>query len=131
MVKNVVLCSKKPMHLVNNLYTTGLLGDDILEQSLIIDEKESKLISGCGHFGIENIVDVAKKVINKNIDFVIGGFHLLRSDEETIKHTIKELQNQGVSKVIPTHCTGDKAIKIFKQRFTQNCIKGGIGTEFI
>ena len=131
MCKEVVICSKKPKHLFDNLYTTGILGSETPEQSLIIDEKESKLISGCGHFGIENIVDVAKKVINKNIDFVIGGFHLLRSDEETIKHTIKELQNQGVSKMIPTHCTGDKAIKIFEQKFNQNCIKGGIGTKFI
>ena len=59
MCKEVVICSKKPKHLFANLYTTGILGSETPEQSLIIDEKESKLISGCGHFGIENFVDVA------------------------------------------------------------------------
>jgi 7,8-dihydropterin-6-yl-methyl-4-(beta-D-ribofuranosyl)aminobenzene 5'-phosphate synthase len=131
MCKEVVLCSKKSQHLFENLYTTGLLGSEMPEQSLVIDEKETKVISGCGHFGIENIVKIATKVIDKKIDFAIGGFHLLKSNEATIQHTIKELQNQGVSKVMPTHCTGDKAIEIFEQRFNKNCIKGGIGAEFI
>ncbi len=129
--KDVVICSKKPQHLFGNLYTTGILGDEMPEQSLIIDEEETKLISGCGHYGIHKIVNVAKKIINKDIKFVIGGFHLLRSDNKMIQHTIDELIKSDVSKVLPTHCTGDKAIKMFEHTFGKNYIKGGVGTRFI
>jgi len=55
LVKKVVVCIKKPQYLFDNLYTTGLLGDDTPEQSLIIDTKKPTLITGCGHFGIEKI----------------------------------------------------------------------------
>ncbi|MCD6190310.1 MAG: MBL fold metallo-hydrolase, partial [Sulfurimonas sp.] len=69
LAKEVIVCTKKPQHLFGNLYTTGLLGDEMPEQSLIIDEEETKIVTGCGHFGIENITNVAKDTIGKNIDF--------------------------------------------------------------
>lgn len=130
LAKNVVMCSKEPKKLFDNLYTTGLLGSDMPEQSLIIDsDTESKLITGCGHFGIENITKVATKVINKDIKFIIGGFHLLKSDEDKIISSVKCLKKLGVTKVLPTHCSGDKAIEIYKNNFKTNYIAGGIGTK--
>lgn len=129
MVKDVVICTKKSQKLFGNLYTTGLLGEDTPEQSLIINEKERKVISGCGHFGIENIVKVANEAIGEKIDYAIGGFHLLHSSNDEISSSIKSLQALGVSKVLPTHCTGDKAIEMYKESFRENYIAGGIGTK--
>jgi len=127
--KKVVVCTAKPQKLFGNLYTTGVLGEEMPEHSLIIKEKETKLISGCGHFGIENIVKVAKEVIGEKIDYVIGGFHLLRSNDTQIEHSIQKLQELGVSKVLPTHCTGDRAIEMYKKSFKKNYTLGGIGTK--
>jgi len=115
LVKEVVVCTKKPQKLFGNLYTTGVLGDEIPEQSLIIDKQESTLITGCGHFGIENIAKVAQKVIGKDIKCVVGGFHLLRSSDEKILHTIDSLIEMGVECARPTHCSGDRAIELFKE----------------
>ncbi len=129
LAKDVVICTKKPQKLFDNIYTTGLLGDEMPEQSLIIDEAETKLISGCGHFGVQNIVEVAKKVIDKDIDFVIGGFHLLRSSEDEIQNSIDSLKTLGVNRVLPTHCTGDRAIEMYKDSFKENSISGGVGTH--
>ena len=129
LTKEVIICTKKPQKLFDNLYTTGLLGDEMPEQSLIIDSDETKVITGCGHYGIENITKVACEVIGKKIDYAIGGFHLLRSDEEKVLSSIKSLKELGVSKVLPTHCTGNKAIELYKDAFKENYIAGGIGTK--
>ncbi|MEA3331690.1 MAG: MBL fold metallo-hydrolase [Campylobacterota bacterium] len=129
LAKDVIICTKKPQKLFANLYTTGLLGSEMPEQSLIIDKDETRVITGCGHFGIQNIVKVACEVIDKKIDVAIGGFHLLRSSEEEILDSIEGLKELGVRRVLPTHCTGDKAINIYKDNFGENCIQGGIGTK--
>ncbi len=117
LVKSVVVCGNKPEKLFGNLYTTGILGKEIPEQSLILDTLTPTVVTGCGHFGIENITKVARKVIEKDIECVMGGFHLLRSDNETILQTIDTLKKIGVKCAKPTHCTGDKAIDIFQKNF--------------
>ncbi len=129
LAKEVILCGKKPQKLFGNLYSTGLLGKEIPEQSLIIDEDETKLITGCGHFGIQNIAKKAHDVIGKNIDFAIGGFHLLKSSDTEIKASIKSIKALGITKVMPTHCTGDRAIQIYQDHFKENCMLGGIGRK--
>ena len=117
MVKNVIICTKKPMKLFDNLYTTGLLGSDMPEQSLIIDAKEPIVLSGCGHFGIENITQVAKEFLKKDILHIKGGFHLLNSDELKIAETVNKLKTMGVIYSEATHCTGLKAMNIFSREF--------------
>ena len=126
LAKEVIICTKKPQHLFSKLYTTGLLGKEMPEQSLIIKEDETKVITGCGHFGIQHIVRIASEVIDKKIDFAIGGFHLLKSSDEEILDSIKSLKKLGVRKVMPTHCSGDKAIAMFEEEFKENYFTGGI-----
>ena len=113
MVKSVVICGKKPMKLFDNLYTTGVLGSDMPEQSLIIDGDKPEVLSGCGHYGIENITQKAKEFLGKDIVCVTGGFHLLHSDKEKILQTITNLKEMGVTCAKPTHCTGDLAMEMF------------------
>jgi len=129
LAKEIIICTKKPQKLFDNVYTTGLLGSQTPEQSLIIDGPQTKVITGCGHFGVQNIVKIAKEVIEKDIEFAIGGFHLLRSSEDEINNSTRSLKALGVKKVMPTHCSGDRAIEIYKDNFKENCLIGGIGTR--
>ncbi len=78
---------------------------------------------------MQNIVKIAKEVIEKDIEFAIGGFHLLRSSEDEINNSTRSLKALGVKKVMPTHCSGDRAIEIYKDNFKENCLIGGIGTR--
>ena len=114
LVKEVVVIGKKPQHLFGSLYSTGILGVDMPEQSLVIDDEKPFVISGCGHFGVENIVEIAQEIIKKQIYKVEGGFHLLHSSLEDILQTKKSLQELGVKELLPTHCSGVKAIEIFQ-----------------
>ena len=117
MVKELVVCTKKPMQLFDNLYTTGLLGSEMPEQSLIIDAQMPEVVTGCGHYGIENITKVAKDFLGKDIVRVAGGFHLLRSDDAKIQQTIEQLKAMGVLYANATHCTGDKVMQLFSREF--------------
>jgi len=117
LVKSVIVCGKKPQKLFDNCYTTGLLGQEMPEQSLILDTLMPTVVTGCGHFGIDNITRVACEVIGKDIECVMGGFHLLRSDKKKILQTIDALKEMGVKCAKPTHCTGDEAIALFKENF--------------
>ncbi len=127
MVKEVIICTDKPQKLFDNIYTTGLIGKKMPEQSLIIDDIYPKVITGCGHIGIDKITKVAKDVIQKDIKFAIGGFHLLNSEKSIILSVIKRIKDLGVQKVLATHCTGDEAIGVFKDKFGDNFISGGVG----
>ena len=120
MVKELVVCGKKPMQLFDGCYTTGLLGKDIPEQSLIIDTASPTLLTGCGHFGIENITRVAREVLGRDIEFVEGGFHLLHSNDAEIYKTVEALKSMGVKYAKPTHCTGKRAIEIFSHEMPFN-----------
>jgi len=127
LTKKVVVCDEKPKKLFDGVFTTGILGEEMPEQSLILDDGFTKVITGCGHHGIENIVKVAKEFLNKDIKIAVGGFHLLEKNDDDILKSIEALKNLGVQKVLPTHCTGDRAIKLYKEHFKDNYIEGGIG----
>jgi len=125
--KEIILCDDKSQKLFSNLYTTGLLGKRMKEQSLIINNKNPIVISGCGHYGIKKIVEKSRHIIGKNIITAIGGFHLYDKNKEEILLSIKELKSIGLKQVVPTHCTGDLAISLYKEHFKDCYIKGGIG----
>jgi len=117
LVKEVVICGKKPMHLFGDLYTTGLLGTEMPEQSLIIDGNRAEVITGCGHYGIDKISAVAREFLQKDIYRVSGGFHLLRTEKERILQVIEDLKSMGIVEANATHCSGDMAIKLFSEHF--------------
>jgi len=129
LAKEVVIIANKPQRLFGNLYTTGLLGDEIPEQSLVIDGEKPVVVTGCGHFGIENIVNKASQIIDKKIYLAAGGFHLMYSNEREILETIASLKRSAVEFVSPTHCSGDQAIALFAESFGDHCIQGGIGAR--
>lgn len=129
LAKEVIVITDRPQRLFGHLYSTGLLGEETPEQSLIIDGEKPVVITGCGHYGIDKITDKASEVIEKPIHLAIGGFHLMHSSKEEILETISSLKSSGVKFVCPTHCTGNQAIEIFEKSFGDHYIQGGIGAK--
>lgn len=103
--------------------------DFILEDSALIYKTEQGLviITGCSHSGICNIVEYAKKVCNetKIID-IIGGFHLVKSNEERLSKTAKYLDKLNLKQLHPCHCSDFQA-KIFLSK-SLDLQETGIGT---
>lgn len=101
---------------------------DLDEQFLILDTpKGMVVITGCAHPGIVQMLQRAKRLFRKDIYFVFGGFHLGSDTDSQVIGKIRQIQSLGVQKVGPSHCTGDRAIELFKQEFGNDFVPMGIG----
>ena len=98
------------------------------EQALVIDTPQGLVvIIGCAHPGVEKMVLAAKRQFHEQIYLVMGGFHLGNASSNEVKKIINEFKRIGVVYVAPCHCTGDQAIKQFKEAFGDNFISVGVG----
>ena len=97
-----------------------------------IEGKGLVVITGCGHAGIVNTLNYAKKLSYTNkIHAILGGFHLTGSIyEQAIEPTITELQNANPDYIIPCHCTGWKATNRIIQIMSEKFIQTSVGTSF-
>ena len=103
------------------------------DSSIVMNLKDKGLVilSGCAHAGIVNTVQYAMKVtgINK-IHAVMGGFHLSGPlFEPLIDRTAEALQTFHPAYVVPTHCTGRKAIMEMEKQMPQQFILNMAGTK--
>jgi len=118
----------KPVEICKGVSLTGEMGGFIKELSLILNtSKGLVVITGCAHPGIVGIVKRAKEVVDKKIYLVCGGFHLLNKSEDEVNQIISQLKDLEVLKVGATHCTGDKAIELFKKAYKENFVQMGAG----
>jgi len=96
----------------NGKVVKDLMLDD---NSLFIDLGDSIfLISGCSHAGIVNIKNYVEELSGKDVNYILGGLHLLNASKEKIDFTIKNLE--GVELFLG-HCTGENAIQRMKDKF--------------
>jgi 7,8-dihydropterin-6-yl-methyl-4-(beta-D-ribofuranosyl)aminobenzene 5'-phosphate synthase len=117
----VQICAK--VHL-----TEPMSGAGILEQSLVLDtNKGLVVITGCAHPGIVSIITRAKQMLNKDLYLVMGGFHLLDLSDSQVQGVIQQFRQLGVRKVGASHCTGDRAIALFKQAYGDDFVPLGVG----
>jgi 7,8-dihydropterin-6-yl-methyl-4-(beta-D-ribofuranosyl)aminobenzene 5'-phosphate synthase len=81
------------------------------DMSLVIDtDRGLVVVTGCGHAGIINILDFArKKIRDAPIHVAIGGLHLYEADEEKLKWTASKMREFGVQNILGAHCTGIEA----------------------
>lgn len=62
------------------------------------------IITGCSHSGIGNIISYAQKLSGRQkISFILGGFHLLESNDR-FNYTLKFLKNLNLADLYPAHC---------------------------
>jgi 7,8-dihydropterin-6-yl-methyl-4-(beta-D-ribofuranosyl)aminobenzene 5'-phosphate synthase len=114
----------------------GLVEDTLPEdQSLVIDtELGLVLISGCGHAGIINTLELAQKQVRKApVHAAIGGFHLLSADEKTLAWTGRKLKDMKLGHLLGAHCTGIEAVFRLRELAglkRQTCVVGAVGASF-
>ena len=85
------------------------------------------VITGCAHPGVVNIVREAQAVAGPKIALLAGGFHLGDTSESKLPLIVAEVRQAGVSRVMPSHCTGKKAIALFRSEYGENYVEGGVG----
>jgi 7,8-dihydropterin-6-yl-methyl-4-(beta-D-ribofuranosyl)aminobenzene 5'-phosphate synthase len=129
MVGGVTVAGQEGRAFSGDLYTTGMMGDDVREHSLVIDTDEGLIvITGCAHSGIVEIAERAQEMLGKKIDLLIGGFHLVHEDDAAIQRVIDALERMEVRRLCPTHCSGDRAKELFRDAFGTRYVEGGVGS---
>ncbi len=124
----------EPLNICEDAYSTGQVGKFIKEQSLVIRTDEGLVIvAGCAHAGIIKVAKVAgvlhtvNGLLTGKILLAMGGFHLEWATKSAIRKIISALERSGVGFVAPCHCTGEKALGLFKEHFGNNCLSIGAG----
>lgn len=113
--KNNFECKKFPSVLKDGSDDTAL--DDT---GLVINTENGLItVSGCGHSGICNTIEQAKKITNNNkVYAVVGGFHLKEIDEQ-VEKTIEYFQKEKISRIYLGHCNSDLVCNYFKQKMKE------------
>lgn len=116
-----------------NLVPDPMVKDD---QAIVasIRDKGLVILTGCGHAGIINTINYAKKITGVDkVHAVMGGFHLPADGgiyEAAIEPTLNELQNADPTYIVPCHCTGWKATNKIIEAMPEKFIQSAVGTTF-
>lgn len=115
------------------MFSAGELKGNIPEQSLVVRSARGLVvITGCAHPGIVRIIEHIKLLFPyEPIYLAMGGFHLKSETTQNIEKIVKTIQDYGLQKIAPSHCTGEAAILIFKNRFGEDFIESGVGKRIV
>ena len=110
--------------------------DPIEDDTAIVANVKGKglvILSGCAHAGIINTVRYAQEVTGVDQLYVVmGGFHLTGKDfESTIEPTVEALKDLNPNYVVPTHCTGRKAIAHIEKEMPEKFLLNMSGTKMV
>jgi len=73
-------------------------------------------LTGCGHAGIENIVEYGAELLKAEFRGIVGGLHLLGVKPERVREVADYISSKNPEVVAPTHCTGPLAHWLLLER---------------
>ena len=108
--------------------------DPIEDDTAVVMNLKGKglvVLSGCAHSGVVNTVRYAKTVTGvEKVHAIMGGFHLSGPFfEPIVGRTTEELQKLAPDYIIPTHCTGRRAIMYMENAMPGQFILNMSGTK--
>jgi arylsulfatase A-like enzyme/metal-dependent hydrolase (beta-lactamase superfamily II) len=113
-----------------------LVEDNVPEDmSLVLNtDKGLVVVSGCGHAGIINTLEYARRQVREcPVHAAVGGFHLFEADTATLDWTASKLRSFALGNLLGAHCTGIEAVFGLRQRLgltRATCAVGAVGARF-
>jgi 7,8-dihydropterin-6-yl-methyl-4-(beta-D-ribofuranosyl)aminobenzene 5'-phosphate synthase len=118
----------EPVEIVPGIWSTGQMGNSPVEQGLILEtDSGAVLITGCAHPGIVEMVRLASQVSQREIDLVLGGFHLGGASQAALQTLVTDFRILGVAHVAPCHCTGTPATAALAKAYGEHYTPCGAG----
>lgn len=114
----------------------GVVEDTIPEDSSLVIVTPDGLIvvSGCGHAGMINTIEYARKVAGgAPVVAAIGGFHLFAASDATLEWTAGGLRAAGLRYLLGAHCTGIDAVYRLRSLLAlsrESAVVGAVGSTF-
>jgi len=104
---------------VNGKLAEDLLVDDTAV-AVHIEGRGVVVVTGCSHSGIINILRYSMELFpGMPLDGVIGGFHLIKADDDRIEKTMSAMAEMNPRWIAAGHCTGFNAQVALRNRFGQ------------
>ena len=114
----------------------GDVEDTIPEDMALVIQTDQGLVFvfGCGHAGVINTLEHARKAIDPApVKAIIGGLHLFAADDRHLEWTAARLRSFGVQQLVGAHCTGIEAVYRIRELAgltRQTCMVGAVGASF-
>ncbi len=108
----------------------GLVPDDMKDDTALYIKTPKGLlvVTGCGHAGVENIVEYGLQVTGEEKLYgVVGGLHLLGASEEREREVVEYLASKEPELVAATHCTGQRAQYLLYKKLGKAYRLTGVG----
>lgn len=133
-----LVLSREPVQIAEGIYFSGQIpgkrrertkfylkeGDNFVPDPIQDDcavymttEKGTAVIFGCGHAGVLNTLEHAKKITGQKLYAIIGGTHLVDASKEEIMKVVEYLRAEEIKVLRLAHCTGKDAEYILKNEF--------------
>lgn len=108
------------------------------EQFLAVRNRDSNnkpdgiiLFSGCSHSGIFAAIEYTKKLFpGEQIRVMVAGMHLYHASAEEREAVLMKLEIEGITTILPVHCTGIEAICAFHNRLKDRCPIATVGKTY-
>jgi 7,8-dihydropterin-6-yl-methyl-4-(beta-D-ribofuranosyl)aminobenzene 5'-phosphate synthase len=115
---------------------SGRIEDYVPEDSpLLFDTAEGTVIlTGCGHAGVINIVEYARRLLGAQpLIAIVGGIHLFAASDATLAWTASKLKEYGLQNLLAAHCTGFEATYRLRQLTglkRETAVVAAVGSSF-
>ena len=115
---------------------SGDVEDTVPEDMALVIQTEQGLVFvfGCGHAGVINTLEHARKTIDPApVKAIIGGLHLFAADDKHLEWTASKLKAFGVQQLVGAHCTGIEAVYRIRELAAltrQTCMVGAVGASY-
>jgi 7,8-dihydropterin-6-yl-methyl-4-(beta-D-ribofuranosyl)aminobenzene 5'-phosphate synthase len=105
------------------------------ERALVlnVEGKGLVVVSGCAHAGIINTIRYAQQITGITMVYgVFGGFHLSGKEfEKRIPATVAELKQIDPQLIVPSHCTGWRALNAIGETFPDGFVFNSVGNRYL
>jgi 7,8-dihydropterin-6-yl-methyl-4-(beta-D-ribofuranosyl)aminobenzene 5'-phosphate synthase len=115
---------------------SGDVEDTVPEDMALVIQTDQGLVVvfGCGHAGVINTLEHARKTIDPSpVKAIIGGLHLFAADDKHLAWTASQLKSFGVQQLVGAHCTGIEAVYRIRELAgltRQTCMVGAVGASY-
>jgi 7,8-dihydropterin-6-yl-methyl-4-(beta-D-ribofuranosyl)aminobenzene 5'-phosphate synthase len=118
-----------PFYLDKKGWRPDPLEDDL---ALWIRTKRGLVVClGCAHAGAVSTLDYVRGLDpGAGVLAMLGGFHLVNATEERLDETIAALSTSQIPLVVPSHCTGEKALHVLAEVLGEKVVTGAAGMTF-
>jgi 7,8-dihydropterin-6-yl-methyl-4-(beta-D-ribofuranosyl)aminobenzene 5'-phosphate synthase len=90
------------------------------------------VVVGCCHAGLINTLRHALHLSGEpRLHAVVGGFHLGQASALRIDRTLEALRELAPDLIVPSHCTGDAAVRALMDAFAGRVVPGSAGARHV